>query len=126
MMASAPTPDESVPDLRHPHAMTLSDKSVVKISIAQAFIVCGLVASGAVAWYAEKTAREAHEKNTHVHFEESFERDHGAPVGKFDLGSRDEQYTRALEALQSQVKRIEENDARAAQHQQDSKPRWHP
>lgn len=117
---------EPVPDLRHPHAMTLSDKSVVKVTIAQAVIVCGLVASGAIAWYAEKDAREAHEKNTHIHLDEHFGDTHGAPAGQNDIAAMAVQYTRAMDALQSEVKRLEEYEATAAQHEQDRKPRWRP
>lgn len=119
---------ESVPDLRHPHETTISDKTALKMTIVQAFAVCGVVAAGSVAWYAEKSSREAHEKNNHVHLDESFEREHGAPVGKWDLTARDEQSARAWAAFQEQVKSLERAQQDLRQQIDDRKPhmKWPP
>ncbi len=58
--------------------------------------------------------------------EETFEKLHGAVVGTFDLTGPNEQYTRALGALENRVKSIEEGELQARQQREDRKPRCRP
>jgi hypothetical protein len=87
--------------------VTLTEKTGIRVTIAQAITIVGVLAtvvsSGAIAWYAERTAREAHEKNIYVHFDPQFTSQHGLPVGKWDLAGRDDAAAASAKALQDQV-----------------------
>ncbi len=106
--------------------MTISDRTRLSFSIAQMAIVGGLIASVAVSWTSERSERQAHQNNTHVHLDEHFGDVHGVPVGQNDVAAMAAQNARAFEALDNRVKRIEENEATAAQRDLDRKPRWRP
>lgn len=87
--------------------LVITEKTTIGLTIAQALMAVGVLASvvsaGAIAWYAEKSSREAHEANIYVHLAPTFTQEHGLPVGKWDLAGRDEAATRAFKALQDQA-----------------------
>lgn len=111
-------------------AIVLNERSSVKLTISQAIVVVGalmsIAASSGVAWYALKEKINAHAENVNVHLDANFIREHGVPVGKWDLAPRDEATAKALEGLQRQAEyAVKRADEVAAQFS-NSKPRWRP
>jgi hypothetical protein len=110
--------------------IVLTESTKIRLTIAQAIMVIGVLVSvisaGAIAWYAEKTAREAHEANIYVHLDPKFTTEHGTPVGKWDLAPGDAATATALKALQDQAdyskRRVDAIEAEV----QNRKPRWRP
>ena len=112
------------------HTVTLTEKTRIHLSIAQAIMVVGVlgsvVSAGAIAWYSEKTARAAHEANIYVHLSPTFTTDHGLPVGKWDLAPRDEATAAALKALQDQADFSKRRMDVLESQVENRKPRWRP
>lgn len=122
--AGIPTPPGGVhPDLT-------PDGTFVRLSVARiilaASVLASIAGSGAIAWYALNSKVDSHAENRDVHLERDFVREHGIPVGKWDLAARDEQAARAFAALGDRVELLEKAAAEAKQAAQDRKPRWRP
>jgi hypothetical protein len=119
-----------VSDERRSAELTITEKSLVKLSLPTAIVVVGalisMTASGVLAWASLRSDVKEHVGNVDVHLDPKFIREHGVPVGKWDLAPRDEATARALEGLQRQadyaVKKAEGVEAAW----NSSRPKWHP
>lgn len=122
--AGIPTPPGGV------HQDLTPDGTHIRLSAARAIVIAGVLVSvagsGAIAWYALNAKVDHHSENRDVHLERDFVREHGIPVGKWDLAARDEQAERAFTALGARVELLEKAAADAKQAAQDRKPRWRP
>jgi hypothetical protein len=110
--------------------MTITEKSHVRLSLPTAITVVGalmtMAASSAMAWYALKEKLNAHAENVNVHLDANFIREHGVPVGKWDLAPRDEATAKALEGLQRQADYAVKKADEVAAQLSNTKPRWRP
>jgi hypothetical protein len=110
--------------------MTITEGSHIKLTVARAILVAGvlisLAGSGAVAWYSNHAQLESHVSNNYVHLDPRFAYEHGLPVGKWDLAGRDDAATASFKALQDQAdylkRRVDVLEAEVSNR----KPRWHP
>lgn len=110
--------------------VSITEKSQVRLPLGTAISVTGaliaMAVSGALAWQSLKDRQERHENNVNVHLDPGFVREHGLPVGKWDVAAHDEQTARALEAFQRQVDyAVKKADALEAEAN-NRKPRWRP
>ena len=110
--------------------LVISERSTIQLTVARAILAAAvlipLVGSSAVAWYALNHKTDDHIADDRRHLDKSFEREHGAPVGKWDLSARDEQAKRAFEALQAQVDAIKLRQDSLSAEVDNRKPRWRP
>jgi hypothetical protein len=110
------------------HQVTITEKSTIRLTFPQAITIVGvlgsIVAAGSVAWYAEKSARQAHEANIHRHLDEGFDREHGQPVGKWDLVPRDEAAARAFQSFLDASARVDARQDRLEAEVAARKPRY--
>jgi len=110
--------------------IVLTESTKIRLTIPQAIMVVGvlasIVASGAIAWYSEKSQREEHEKNIYVHLDPKFTSEHGFPVGKWDLTNRDDAAAAAFKAFREETDAIKARQDRFDAQLSGRKPRWHP
>lgn len=102
---SGPPPGEITPDTH------------VRISLAKAVAIVGgivvIVTGGVASWFGVtalirevSNKLEVHTKNTNVHLDEDYQKDHGRPVGKFDINAWQAANTRALDELKLSVDQL--------------------
>lgn len=89
----------------------------VRMSLTKVVALIGgivaIVTGGVASWFGitslirEVSNRvEVHIKDTNVHLEPDYQKDHGRPVGKWDINAWQTQNTRALENLQLAVDQL--------------------